>query len=150
MRPSRRLLRCHPISITSSNQRLDGGQQVDLDVHSLVYAVHRGGRPCGDRNRFSGDGAWEDFRREQAAAHRRFLETRAQHSRHLIVSDDYLYQLDCETVSRVADLLASAGPGDVRLIVYVREPASLYHLNTESAGQLWLHRLAELCSQAAR
>jgi len=126
MRRNRRLLRRHRISITSSNQRLDGGRQVELGVHSLFYAVHGGGRPRGDRNRFSSHGAYEDFRREQAVALRRFLQTRAQRSRHVIVSDEYLYQLDGETVSRVADFLASAGHGDVRVILYVREPASLF------------------------
>jgi hypothetical protein len=126
MYSNRRLLRSHRISIASGNQRRDGGGQVSLGVHSLFYAVHRGGLPRADRTRFSSQGAYEDFRREQESALRRFLEKRAQRSRHVIVSDEYLFQLDGETVSRVAAFLASTGHGDVRVIVYLREPSSLF------------------------
>jgi hypothetical protein len=126
LRRNRRLLRCYRISIVKKRQFLGGNRLVKLSSRSLFYAVHRGGRPRGDRNRFASHGEYEEFREAQAVALKSFLEARAKRSRHVIVSDEYLYELDFEMVSRLAGFLVSAGHEDVRVIVYVREPASLF------------------------
>jgi hypothetical protein len=126
LRSNRSLLRRNRITITRKKRRQSRQDPESLGFHSLFYAVHRGGRPRGDRNRFSTQEAYEGFRNNQAAALHHFLAARARKGKHVIVSDEYLYQLDGETIDRLARFLDAAGHADVRVILYVREPASLF------------------------
>jgi hypothetical protein len=126
LRSSRSLLRRNRIAFARKKRRQSRQDPDALGVHSLFYAVHRGGRPRGDRNRFATQEAYEAFRGRQAAALHHFLAAQARKGKHAIVSDEYLYQLDGETIDRLARFLEAAGHADVRVILYVREPASLF------------------------
>ncbi len=124
---SRRSLLCrHRISLAWRKQRKSRRDSGALSDRSLFYAVHRGGRPHQDRNRFSSQEAYEAFRVSQADALHEFLVAKLRRGMHVIVSDEYLFQLDGETLGCLARFLEAAGHDDVRVIVSVREPASLY------------------------
>ena len=119
-------LKRYGLKLPKKTVRPGDGKKVKINFRSLFHSVHRGGCPRGDRNRFTD---YKDYRRYQEAHSRvlqAFLQAQAQRLRHVVVSDEYLFGFDHESVARLASYLASSGYGDVRVIVYLRDPVSLF------------------------
>jgi len=119
-------LRRKGISIINKKVKASDGGRVRIGFRSLFYAVHGGGCPRGDRARFSAKEEYRKYQKSQAVALKSFLATQARKSRHIIISDEYLLGLDYATVNGLAEFLRISGYDDVHVIVYFREPASLY------------------------
>jgi hypothetical protein len=84
LRSSRSLLRRNRISLAWKKRRKSRRDSGALSYRSLFYAVHRGGRPRQDRNRFSSQEAYEAFRASQADALHEFLVAKACKGKHVI------------------------------------------------------------------
>lgn len=121
----RKLLKARNIcTIKKSKDRL--GKCSGLSPHSLFQAVQSGGIPRSQRSRFSSEQEYRYYQSQQAEAAQLFLAKKSQQSMNLVVSDEYLFGIDCSSMERLRSIFQHANQDVSAVIAYVREPASLY------------------------
>lgn len=121
-----RALKRYGLRLPKKTIRSGDGKKVKINFRSLFHSVHQGGIPRGDRNRFSGQKCYKEYQEAQSEVLQAFLRAQAQRLRHVVISDEYLFGFDYESVERLASYLTAYGHGDVRVIVYLRDPVSLF------------------------